>query len=357
MIRTTRKPAAWRARSRARSASKAARVWCVARPSSSTTSTLRAPEAVDLVPDPADLEVCVGLGEWQAGVGEELSKPLLELASGQGDALPEQRPEGRHSGAPGVALQQRFEGERVPEALDFGFVDGSGELSGVQDGRQIEQCSRHRGDGDALVHGDLVAGQFAVVALDPGSPAAPVRAGHLDQAALRTADAPEHRTRAETQARAFAAGQHGGHPPAMDRQPRMADRVHAAVNEQQPPQLHAVVDRLAPKPEAHQLDPRDHPVLRAPRWPRSPRQPNACCIRPLFGGKVRTRRPWGPAWRTSCYAWGASCAVSASTSRLPAAGVAPSAASRGRRARRPRRARVGRPAPGRPRAWWPAGRR
>jgi hypothetical protein len=41
----------------------------------------------------------------------------------------------------------------------------------------------------------------------------------------------------------------------------VSDGVDAAVQEMQTPALHAVIDRLRPEPERHQLPPRHHPVL------------------------------------------------------------------------------------------------
>jgi hypothetical protein len=65
---------------------------------------LRTPQAVDLIPNAFDLDMGVGLGEGQAVLDQKFAEALLELAFRHCDVLSQQCPEGRYSGAPGVAL-------------------------------------------------------------------------------------------------------------------------------------------------------------------------------------------------------------------------------------------------------------
>jgi hypothetical protein len=68
------------------------------------------------------------------------------------------------------------------EAEDLGLVDGLLELMALQDGREVEEGAGGRGDGDAVVRGDLVVGENGSVKEESGLCSSRPPRRHLDAA-------------------------------------------------------------------------------------------------------------------------------------------------------------------------------
>lgn len=256
MTRTVRQPATASARSRARSASKAASVRWVARPVELERQPLRAPQAVDLEGAAGGLDPRVGLGTRQARRGEELPEALLELTPGDGGAgaaIGQERPHARGPGPPRVPRKQIAEGQPIAEAKHLGLVDRARELAGVEDGGQVEQRARHGRDRNPTVHGHLVAREHSSVPLQPR----PSRYGpgrrHLDRRATRAPELPQHRGRAMAQHRTRAVRQHRRHPSALDGQARMPHGIDPAVHAMKVSLHDAVLHRPATEARGDQL--------------------------------------------------------------------------------------------------------
>jgi hypothetical protein len=94
----------------------------------------------------------------------------------------------------------------------------------------------------------------------------PVRAAlglgdHRDQANRPTADAAELGRGHVARRRAFAAGEHRRHAPALEAEPRVPDRMHATVHAVQPATPDPPTHGVLAQPRLEELLERDHAVL------------------------------------------------------------------------------------------------
>src|SRR5205085_3366734 len=127
----------------------------------------------------------------------------------------------------------------------------------------VEESAMDTGDGDAV---DLVAVVLVQRADVVYADALAVRAranryGHLDRTARDRPELPQGDRRPMTEDRVRTGGQHRRHPPALDREPRVADRIHAAVQQVEMAASDQPVDLVSREPELEQLPAGDHAVL------------------------------------------------------------------------------------------------
>jgi hypothetical protein len=73
--------------------------------------------------------------------------------------------------------------------------------------------------------------------------------------------APQRARRTVAENGTLAACEHGGEPPPLLGNPRMTDRIHAAVDQMQSPGRHTAIDHPRADPYLEQLKARHHPVL------------------------------------------------------------------------------------------------
>jgi hypothetical protein len=180
---------------------------------------------------PGDLDGCVELGLGESVPGDEPREQLLEILAG--DPHPkagarQRRAQRRGPPLAAVALEQGGERQWIGQPSHLGLVDGAKQGIGIQDRGQIQEGPGYRRDRDAVEHGALVGRQRGGVDLDPVVCRPPGRHGDRCPAAPAT-KRPFGTGRPVAEDGAGAAAEHGGHPPALDRQRPVADGVDTPV--------------------------------------------------------------------------------------------------------------------------------
>jgi hypothetical protein len=160
-----------------------------------------------------------------------------------------------------MAVKKVMQRELVPEPADLGLVDGPLDLALVAFGGEVEDRAGDGGDGDAVVHGDLVGGKGAFVEEERSSGAPLVRHRDLDTRLGPAPDAPEGRGRAVAQDCTGSAGEHRCHPSSLPRHRQMSDGVNGAIKRVETLEPQAGIDGVGPQSELEQLPPRHHAVL------------------------------------------------------------------------------------------------
>ena len=261
VIRTTRHPATWRARSRARSCSNALRVPWAAKPSHSTTSRCSGHLASSSPSGPTRLIRGRGRPCFATRARRRRSSrlrvtvsPLRRWSSRTRRSAPRPRP-------PGVPGEQRFDGRRASQSAVLRLVERGVQLLGADHDRKVEERPRGRGHGDAALERDLVGGQRDLVHLQARAAPAMARRDDVDAPRPRPAHAPEGGRGAVAQDGAVAGGEHRRHPPRLVPEGAMADRVDPAMQSMQPSCPGAVLDRARAEPDRAELPRGHHAVL------------------------------------------------------------------------------------------------
>jgi len=187
------------------------------------------PDAVDL----RSVDEDVGLWLREAGTQEELLEALLELAAHDAEAAPgllDDSFDDRDSRFPRVALNELGERQAVGEPELLGLPQRAAPLAALNDGAEVEQGARQRGDRDAVMDGHLIGRQVRPVELNPLSrcPAAP---RHRDLHPASSPDPPECRGGTMAEDSPGSTGEHRRQPaPVSTEETRSDDRVDTAVH-------------------------------------------------------------------------------------------------------------------------------
>jgi len=162
-----------------------------------------------------------------------------------------------------VAGEEGIEGAEIQELQILGALQRPGEVVGRDDGGEVEQGPRPCRGRDAVDGGRFLFAELAwAMDVDPGMPAGgPVGHGDIDQGAIAGPQTPQGGGVAVAEHGARTAGQDGGHPPGVQGEAPMTDRVHPAVQRMQAPTAHPQLDGALPEAQREQLGAADHPVL------------------------------------------------------------------------------------------------
>jgi hypothetical protein len=170
------------------------------------------------------------------------------------------------------AGHRRAGGLFAEAVVERGLVDDVRELVLGQDVGQVDQGAGHGGDRDAAVDREVARVEVAAGVYMHAPEGAAARADDVD-AFVRSAPGVQMNGGTEVALpETFAGREDRGHPSRFLREPRVADRVHTAMNAVQAAGADTMGDRAARQPERGQLPDRDQPVL-APRDLRDQRRP------------------------------------------------------------------------------------
>jgi hypothetical protein len=133
----------------------------------------------------------------------------------------------------------------VAQAQLFGLAYRASQLVSLNDGTEVEQCSRDGGDRDSLVRGDLVLRQIRPMKPHAGARLAPSRDRDLDP--VSPSNAPQRRRRPVAQHRAVSAREHGSQPTPVPSKAMAGDGVDAAMDPPEPPDFDSMVNRTRSK--------------------------------------------------------------------------------------------------------------
>jgi hypothetical protein len=152
---------------------------------------------------------------------------------------------------------------RVGELEDLGLVEQALEAVRLEGCGEVEDRAGGRGDGDALVAGDL-GGTERPRPVDPQSPAlhaaGAARHADVDDRRRAAAQVPQRDGARVAQRGAGTGSEDGGHPMPARREDGVADGVHAAVESVQAARIRAAIDRVIREAKLAELRPRDDPV-------------------------------------------------------------------------------------------------
>jgi hypothetical protein len=163
-----------------------------------------------------------------------------------------------HSQVGGASLRRVPVRLRAVESQALGLVDGLLQLVSLQDAGQVELGAGGGGDGDAVVGGDLVAGENGSVKEESGPSGLVPRDGHVD-AAVEGPQAPQRSGR--SMAEDAAGGKGRCHPPPAQGDHLVTHGVHPAVKRVEPARSEPKIDRPGADPGGEQLRTCDDAML------------------------------------------------------------------------------------------------
>jgi hypothetical protein len=215
-------------------------------------------EQLDVVVDPRRLR--------ETGVSAEGEEALLELGlreGGAGGVVVEGFEELACSAVAGPGSCQGIEGKRVAQTRVLRAVEEALDAAPVESGGEVEDRAARRRNGDAVFHGGLSVEGARAVDANPLLAAPSPRAGdgHVDDARVALAQAPECTGGGMTEDRGVATGEDSGHPPAALDDDRVADRVHALMSPMQRSTPDPRGDAAIGEAKRAELVPRDDAVL------------------------------------------------------------------------------------------------
>jgi hypothetical protein len=138
-------------------------------------------------------------------------------------------------------LAKPHELAEVKQLEPFRRFERPTQASGGDRAREVEQRARNRRHRDRVANGPLLVAELASAVDRDARPIAAVTTGaivqhdDLDARVRDLGDPPKRRCAAMAESGAFAAGEHGGHPPAALRQAVVARGVDAEMERMQPP--------------------------------------------------------------------------------------------------------------------------
>ncbi len=163
-----------------------------------------------------------------------------------------------------VAFKRGLDRAEIEDALAHRLGDQPVELAAMLQWGELDQHPRDGADSEAVAHHDLLR---IWRLLDPvhrqawSPPAARGHHGQLDPPGVDLPQSPHRRGRAVGEPRIRANREQRREQPRMRDEPRMPDRVHAAVQGVQPPEADPILNLRVGQPQPDELGERDDPEL------------------------------------------------------------------------------------------------
>ncbi|HEY5054344.1 MAG TPA: hypothetical protein VII45_13145 [Solirubrobacterales bacterium] len=229
------------------------------------------PEAIDLVPAPANLDMSVESRTRKAEAIEENDESILELAAGDtaGVATAAKALANRTGPTPTrVSHKEIRERQAVVEALNLRLPHSSLDGAYRHEGRQVQECARNGRDRDPPRDSHLVCRQDSRVALEVSSRAALRPRCDFDGATANRANPPKRGCRSMTENSARARGEDGRHPPPLPGDDPVPHRVDPGMQAMETTHPQPTVNSARAHPPINKLRSSHRAVLLLSRVPK-----------------------------------------------------------------------------------------